>query len=288
MELGRTHHSRDLAVAELIEFFPPTRWQSYPGAGSDSRRPVFVVGMPRSGTTLVEKILASHPKCGGVGELMTLPAIVDGKFANPGGGSRRDRYAQLDPTWIGEAAEAYLHDLAARDATHDHVVDKLPGNYLHLGFIRLLFPQALIIHCRRDPRDVCLSAYFQLFQAESLRMATSRLEWIVEEFGHYDRLMTHWRTVLPQPKIHEIHYERLVRDPRGEVARLLEYCQWGWSDHCLRFHELASTVKTASTVQVRQPLYQSSLGKWRNYWPWTQEAFAPLTDVILDYEEQIS
>jgi tetratricopeptide (TPR) repeat protein len=206
--------------------------------GVTSEIPVFVVGMPRSGTTLVEQIAASHPAVFGAGEINS----VAGK----------------DPK--AEAIVAHLTSLAP--STARRVIDKTPTNFLHLGLIARLFPAARIIHCRRDARDTCLSCYMQNFKA-ALPWTTDLAD-LGRYYRAYGRLMDHWRRVLPLTMI-EIDYEALVADQEGESRRLIEFLGLPWDDACLQFHRTERLVRTASSQQVRRPLYASSVGRWKAY-----------------------
>lgn len=234
-------------------------------SGDHSRRPVFIVGMPRSGTSLTEQILASHPQVHGAGELTELGRLVEDLPRRLGSD---DPYPDCMAAWTGEAArevageyQAYLDRLAPAEAAR--VTDKLPTNFLHLGLISLLFPDAAIIHCRRDPLDTCLSCYFQNFGAAGLAFAYD-LEGLGHFYRLYEGLMDHWRTVLPRPML-ELDYETLVAEPEAQTRRLLEYCGLPWDDACLRFYETERRTTTASYDQVRRPIYTQSVKRWQRY-----------------------
>jgi tetratricopeptide (TPR) repeat protein len=231
-------------------------------SGLDTELPIFVVGMPRSGTTLVEQILASHTEVFGAGEVLDvqqialeLPTILGTTEPYP------ECVRQLTRAIARDLAERYLHRLSALGGSARRVVDKLPENYLHLGLIALLFPRARIIQCRRDPRDVCLSCYVQDFKA--VRFACS-LDDLAAYYRAYERLMAHWREALPLSVL-DVRYEELVADPEAQSRRLVAFCGLAWNEHCLAFHETRRAVQTASRVQVRQPVYTSSVGRWRRY-----------------------
>jgi len=227
---------------------------------SDSQRPVFIVGLPRSGTTLVEQILASHPRVFGAGELQDIPRTV--KLLRP---DYPECVALMEPDALSGLADAYLRlidRVAGREAVR--VTDKMPLNSLHLGLIARLFPEARIVYCRRDPLDIAISSFVELFDLEHDYTAT------LEDFGHYflehERLMAHWRAVLPNP-IHEVCYEQLLSDPEATCRTLIAYCGLEWDPTCLEFHKTERTIQTPSRWQVRQPLYQTSIGRWRHYQP---------------------
>jgi tetratricopeptide (TPR) repeat protein len=251
------HHA---FIDRIIAAFPRAVFAR--SAGPDAELPVFVVGMPRSGTTLVEQILASHPDVFGAGELLDiqqialeLPALLGTSEPYP------ECIAQLTDTVAGAAAERYLGRLRARGGGVRCVVDKLPENYLHLGLIGLLLPRARVIHCRRDPRDVCLSCFVQDFKA--VRFACS-FDDLVAYYRDYRRLMAHWHDVQPLSTL-EIDYESLVANLEAESRRLVAFCGLAWNERCLAFHETRRSVQTASRVQVRQPVYTSSVGRWQRY-----------------------
>jgi hypothetical protein len=160
-----------------------------------------------------------------------------------------------------QAAAQYLHRLTERAGHACRVIDKMPENFLHLGVIARLFPQARVIHCRRDPLDTCLSCYFQNFPGNDF---ASSLEDLGTYYLEYERLMAHWRTVLPLRML-EVRYEELVINLEARARDLVAFCGLEWSDHCLRFYEQPLAVQTASALQVRQPIYTNSVGRWRHY-----------------------
>lgn len=244
-------------VDRTIDAFSRSFFQRAHRHGSDSPRPVFIVGMPRSGTTLTEQILASHGSVFGAGELQDLPRILKG--LRPGYPAN---VATLDADRLAALAAEYLRGLQARAGDALRITDKLPVNFMHLGMIATLFPQARIVHCRRDPMDVGLSCLIELFDMDS--DFTTRLEHFGQYFLQYDRLMAHWRATLPLPMF-EQRYEDLVADPSTHTRALLDHCGLEWDDACLKFQQLGRAVRTPSRWQVRQPIYRSSVGRWRNY-----------------------
>ena len=263
----------DMVLQEFqLDFF-----QRLQGAGSASRRPVFIVGLPRSGTTLTEQILASHPDIHGAGELRisrqmfeSLPAIV-GSAATP-----RGCLAQLDAAIVRKLADDHLQKLAALDGGQTPlIVDKMPDNYLYLGFLSVLFPRATFIHCRRDLRDIAVSCWMTDFR--SIRWANSP-EHLLSRFTQYRRVMDHWRAVLPHP-IHDVDYEEMVDDVEGVARRLIEACGLAWNPACLEFYQNQRPIRTASVTQVRQPVYKRSVARWRNYEPFLGELFSQLAKI---------
>ncbi len=227
------------------------------GQGDPSSRPVFIVGMPRSGTSLVEQILASHPDCFGAGELPNLGLQARSLGARPS-----KRILELEPEELAALGRAYLESLPADSAGAARVTDKMPANWLHLGLAAAVLPGARVIWCRRDAMDVCFSIYAQQFTHQDAYPYAFDLEDIASEYRCCERLMEHWTRTLPIP-LHEVRYERLVEDLEGVTASLLEFCGLPFDARCLRFHETDRRVGTASNWQVRQPLYRSSLARWR-------------------------
>jgi tetratricopeptide (TPR) repeat protein len=233
------------------------------GMGHDSRRPVFVFGLPRSGTTLIEQILASHSLVHGAGELLlarqafeSMPSVMN-RTAHP-----MECIIDLDRESIHRLAEGYLEKLQSLAGPKaERVTDKMPDNYMYLGFLATLFPNAAFIHCKRDLRDVALSCWMTDFRS---------MTWPCEEaniafrFRQYLRLMDHWRSVLPVP-IHEISYEETVADLEGTARKLVTACGLNWEPACLSFHRTQRTIRTASLIQVRKPVYTTSVGRWKNY-----------------------
>ncbi|MBP2301870.1 tetratricopeptide repeat-containing sulfotransferase family protein [Azospirillum picis] len=244
-------------MASIADAFPPALFDRLAGAGAPSDRPIFVLGMPRSGTTLVEQILASHPAVVGAGELGVLQNLIAETGAYPG------FVGALDEAGLAGLGDRYLAVVARRVGVGTHIVDKMPANFLYAGLIHLMLPNARIVHCRRDPVDTCLSCYTKLFAAEQ------QFAYDLSELGRFHRayqeLTAHWRRVLPADRFIEIEYEALVEDLDGETRRLLGALGLPWTDACLDFHRTARRVRTASLNQVRKPLYRSSVGRWRRH-----------------------
>jgi tetratricopeptide (TPR) repeat protein len=244
-----------LWMASIPQVFTPALLEAKAGQGAASAVPVFVLGMPRSGTTLVEQVLASHPDIHGAGEMRHVQGLVDSL------GSFPDSAAGLTPEQLAAMGAAYLARVAPLAQGRRHVVDKMPSNFLYAGLIRLILPDARIIHCRRDPVDTCLSCYTKLFTSEQA------FSYDLAELGgfhsSYQALMAHWRAVLPASHFLEVDYEAVVADLEVEARRILAFLELPWDDACLRFHETERPVRTASVNQVRQPVYRSSAGRWR-------------------------
>jgi tetratricopeptide (TPR) repeat protein/ribosomal protein L16 Arg81 hydroxylase len=266
----RLGHGYDAAaeermVDELIRGFGKTAFDR-PG-GSESQTPVFIVGMPRSGTSLVEQILASHPSVFGAGELNLVNQAT--KRLRHEDGYPLQAVPDTELEEISAAYLAYTGDLG-RGASR--ITDKMPTNFSNLGLIAQLFPHARIIHTRRDPMDTCFSCYMQNFQGPGNAFIYS-LDWLGHYYELYLQLMNHWRAVLPAPML-EIDYESLVSDQDGESKRLIDFLGLEWNDACLDFHLTERAVVTASVTQVRQPIYRSSIGQWRRF----EKQLRPLVD----------
>lgn len=244
--------AQELFVERMIRAFPAPVSAGSADAGDP---PIFICGPFRSGSTLVERILARHSRVTAGGELEMLPALI---------GERLPAYpkAPPDPDSIRQIRQAYLGELKAIHPVVDRVTDKRCDNVLHIGLIKALFPNARIVHTVRDPRDTALSVYFHHFQ-HNLPYALDLAD-IAHWLGQYARLMRHWKALYPDD-IHDLRYEALVADPRPVLERLLGHCTLDWEEACLSFHEGKGVVKTASAWQVRKALYTSSAGRWRNY-----------------------
>ena len=249
----------------IAKAFPAALFKKYANSGVSSDLPVFVVGMPRSGTTLIEQILAAHPDVQGVGELSALRRAVTA-LHEPSG--RQVSYPEGIPALLkGGAAtrigKAYLAEVEKLARGHKRIVDKMPANFLYAGLIALCLPEARIIHCRRNPVDTCLSCYTKLFTAE--QEFTYDLAELGQFYRSYTRLMEHWRHVLPPARFIEVDYESVVDDLQTEARRLVDFCGLPWNEACLKFNEGNRPIRTASASQVRKPIYKSSVGRWKQY-----------------------
>jgi Flp pilus assembly protein TadD len=263
-------------VDRLIAVFGPAYFERVHGFGLESELPVFIVGMMRSGTTLVEQILASHPQIYGAGELKDFPGMVSTLPTRLG---TTEEYPEcmprLDAAPARALAEGHLHRLHQLGGSPARVVDKMPTNFFHLGLIATLFPRARVIHCCRNPVDTCLSCYLQNF-AEP-HPFTLDLRHLGLYFRQYERLMAHWTNVLPLP-IFEVQYEELTADQEGVSRKLIAFCGLEWDERCLRFHDTQRVVRTSSILQVRQPIYRSSVGRWKRY----EKHLGPLLEALAE------
>jgi tetratricopeptide (TPR) repeat protein len=227
------------------------------GQGASSSKPIFVLGMPRSGTTLVEQILATHTEIFGAGELRHVQLLVDDLFGFPG------LARLLQPAQLRRLGEAYLSRIGSLAPNAKHVVDKLPFNFAYAGLIRLILPDARIIHVRRNAVDTCLSCYSKLFTGEQ-KFAYDQTE-LGTFYRDYERLATHWRKILPATHYLEVAYESLVEDTERQARRMLDFLGLEWDPACLKFHLTQRAIRTASINQVRQPIHNRSAGRWRPY-----------------------
>jgi tetratricopeptide (TPR) repeat protein len=251
-------------VNNVINIFQPDFFARVKGMGLETRRPVFIVGLPRSGTTLIEQVLASHSQVFGAGEQ---PLGRQAFEMIPGQMNRAGDHPLvcLSDDQIGTALRpiAQRHEDRLRElgASAARVVDKMPDNYMYLGLLAVLFPSATFIHCRRDLRDVAVSCWMTNFR--SIKWANDP-EHISSRFAQYLRIMNHWRAVLPA-KIHDVAYEETVADLENVARRLIAACELEWEPSCLDYHKTRRPVRTASVTQVRKPVYRKSVARWRNY-----------------------
>ncbi|MCQ8874516.1 tetratricopeptide repeat protein [Mesorhizobium sp. LMG17149] len=225
--------------------------------------PIFIVGMPRSGTTLVEQIIASHPRVYGAGELSILKKAVGKQFPATMPGGFPWGVSDMGDADFAEAGQAYLDMLHARYPNMRHVTDKMPGNFLLVGFIHMMMPKARIIHCARDAAATCLSIYKVHFRGDSHRYGYDLGE-LADFHNLYTDIMKHWHTVLPGV-VHDVRYEDFVADQEGQTRALIAHLGLPWDDAALSFHETDRPVRTASAAQVRQPMYQGSVDLWKRY-----------------------
>ena len=265
-------HARESMVRRITAVFDRDLVARQAGHGCPSPAPIFVIGMPRSGTSLVEQILASHSQVSGGGELRVLPSLVDDLDRRT-----RARYpdfvADLAAKEFRRLGESYVAEAARRATPRLRFTDKLPDNFLHVGLIHLILPGATIVHCVRDPVDTCVSCYKVNF-ATGMGFAYELGE-LGRNYRLYDALMEHWRAILPGRFV-DVSYEALVSSPEAEIRKLLDFCHLGWEAGCLGFHQTAGAVRTASAAQVRQPIYTSSVGRWKRY----ERHLTPLLDAL--------
>lgn len=273
-QLGHKNFEEERAVynkslESLISVYSHENLAQLNTSGNDSSVPIFIVGMPRSGTTLIEQVLSSHPDVYGAGELTMMAELADNLPTVLGS---KDPYPHciqgVSQQELDKIAADYIDRLQDIGQGARHVVDKMPNNFELLGLISALFPSAKVIHCMREPLDTCLSIYFQEFTTSSLH--NHDLNAIGYLYQRYEKLMRHWKQVIDLP-ILDVRYENVVTDTEKQVRRLLDFCGLEWDEQCLKFYESDRHVRTASYDQVRQPIYTSSLRRWKNYAPYLDD-----------------
>ncbi|RWB66547.1 MAG: tetratricopeptide repeat protein [Mesorhizobium sp.] len=258
-----------------IKTFTRDLFAARAGYGNPSEVPVFVVGMPRSGTTLTEQICASHPEVHGAGELSKLRRVANAVGLNASASDFNKPIATITEGLSKTLAEEHLSYLRERAPVARRIVDKMPHNFELIGLLTLLFPNARIIHCRRDAIDNCVSCYVLPFS--SAHSYNADLRTLGLYYREYDRLMRHWNEVFPG-RIFENRYETLVEDQEAQSRRLIDYLGLPWDDACLRFFDREGAVTTPSRWQVRQPIYKSSVKRWKNF----ESEITPLVEALAD------
>jgi tetratricopeptide (TPR) repeat protein len=273
--------AREAALAQRVmavfdsDFMARRRdWQ---GARDPARTPIFIVGMPRSGTTLIEQILCTHPAVHGAGELPLLSqAIAAGVEAGP---PYPEGIHYLDEAGLRAMGERYLREVWQLAPDSRFISDKMPANFFYLGLIHLALPEARIIHALRDPMDACFSCYARLFN-ETMAFAYDQ-HTLGRYYTRYRQLMQHWHQVLPAGTVLDLSYEALVADPEGQARRLLAFVGLPWDPACLDFHGNARSVKTASVAQVRRPIYRTSVARWLAF----AEHLSPLYEQVAGWRD---
>jgi tetratricopeptide (TPR) repeat protein len=258
-------------------------FQQRAGYGASGRDPIFILGLPRSGSTLLEQILASHSQVEGTQELSNVPrAVLDLQGYNPD--LDNPRYPACLATMSADEyrtlGEKYLADTQIYRSGKPHFIDKMPNNFRHLGFIHLILPNAKIIDARREPMACCFGNLKQLY-ARGQEFVYS-VEDIARYYRTYLELMEHWDAVLPG-RVLRVHHEDVVDDLEGSVRRMLDYCELPFESACLEFHRTERSIRTASSEQVRQPIFRESLDQWKNYEPWLGPLRLALGDALVRY-----
>ncbi|TPL02461.1 MULTISPECIES: tetratricopeptide repeat-containing sulfotransferase family protein [unclassified Mesorhizobium] len=243
--------------------FDTAFFEKHKPSGISDDTPIFVVGMPRSGTTLVEQIIASHSQVFGAGELNILKTAVGKQFPMSMPGGFPAGIADMPDKAFAEAGQAYLEMLHSRYPGCRHVTDKMPGNFLLVGFLHMMLPKAKIVHCARDAAATCLSIFKVHFRGDSHRYGYDLGE-LADFHNLYTDIMAHWHKVLPGV-VHDVRYEDFVADQEGQTRALMAHLGLPWDDKVLSFHETDRPVRTASAAQVRQPMYQGSVDLWKRY-----------------------
>ncbi|MDH4055608.1 MAG: sulfotransferase [Gammaproteobacteria bacterium] len=263
-------------MQSIMSAFTPEAMSRVHVNADASARPIFIVGMPRSGTSLVEKIIASHSEVYGAGELHNMFALGTQYFLRQSGDFQFQALDSYAPETFETVGRAYLEQIAVLNSDASRVTDKLPFNMMMAGLIRLALPNARIIHCVRDAKDNCLSIFKQNFTTANYRFAYN-LKTIAQFHNQYRALMRHWREAMPGA-IYDVSYESLARDPEAEIRKLLEACDLDFQERCVRFEKTEAVVRTASAVQVRQPMYTSSVGLWEKY----SQFLGPMLEELAD------
>ncbi len=271
-----TDYDKSLKTAR--KQFPRGLLQQQDLVGSDSDVPVFVIGMPRSGTTLIDQIISAHPGGGTVGESAEIGFIHASMFSKHGDDADTQERGLTKPV-LEKYAQKYLDFAQGRNEGASRIVDKMPENYQSAGLIHQLFPNARIIHSVRNPLDTCLSCYFQYFQ--TIPWAFD-LEWIARRYRYYRRMMGYWKSVLPAGTIYDFSYDEVVANPESQIPALVDHVGLEWDDACMAFHQSQRTIRTASLWQARQPLYKSSSRRWVNYAPHIEALAKGLADYLDD------
>jgi tetratricopeptide (TPR) repeat protein len=270
-----TYHAEEniQTIDRLMKVYSKGFFQGKRQFGCASQLPVFIVGMPRSGTTLVEQILASHPLVHGGGEIEAFAGVNHSiaqqlKHANP----PPDCMSLIDRRIVEEYSERYLEELELHCPTAARITDKQPGNFVRIGLIKTLFPEARIVHCQRNPLDNCISLFFHCFMPLKCSFELTELG---QYYLDYQRLMSHWQNLFPG-EIFTVRYEELVVDQERVSKQLIDYLGLEWDEKCLDFHNNERNVMSPSNMQVRQPMYKNSMNRWKNY----EQHLQPLIEVL--------
>jgi len=260
-------------VDAIVEVFSLDAVDALPRAETDSKLPIFIVGLPRSGTSLVEEILASHSRVFAAGEIKNILQTVEDLPRHTQGYSYPEAVSHLDSAIIDQLSRQYIEYLGKLGGNAERVTDKQTTNFIHLGLIAMLTPNAPILNCYRNILDNCVSMFFQDFCISPYYVKT--FDSLAHFCRGYMRLMDHWREVLDL-RILDVEYEKLVEQPETTVRGVLEFLNLPWDDNCLHFYKSDRFVHTASRDQVRQPIYKESIGRWRNY----EDHFDPLRKLL--------
>jgi hypothetical protein len=251
-----------ISIDEMINFFENNNNILDLKAEAGSDEPIFILGLPRSGSTLIEQILASHSLIEGTQELPNIMAIsrdiklIDQKNGYP------DNLLKLNQSSFDELGKKYIDETKWARSSKPFFIDKMPNNFFHIGLIKLILPKAKIIDARRNPMDACFSCFKQYFAKG--QHFTYDLDDIARYYKDYVRLMDFWNKLFPD-EIFTIQYEQIIENPNDRISDLLEFCNVKFEDNCLNFHKSKRAVKTASSEQVRQPMYKTGINYWRNY-----------------------
>jgi len=266
-------HDQENFFKRLEGAFDNSVFATHQQTGCNDDTPIFIIGMPRSGTTLVEQILASHPQVYGAGELEYLTQIVSSSYDHVNDCNFPESIQHVDDAFFLRSGVEYIQAIRKHSPDIPFITDKMPINFMYVGLIKLMLPKAKVIHCRRDPVDTCLSIFKNYFIGKH-EYSHDLIE-LGRYYGFYSALMEHWHKVVPG-FIHDVQYEEMVANQTTQTKSLLEYCGLEWNDDCLEFHKTDRLVKTASLEQVRRPIYKDSIQSWRRY----ERQLQPLIEII--------
>ncbi len=257
--------------SEIKKIYNKALIKNYSQLGKKNEKPIFILGMPRSGTTLVEQIISSHPQVFGGDEVEIIPEIIDKFIGRKGMSLFFSDKKNLNKKKLLQMADYYIEKMKELSKNSERSTDKYPANFLSIGFIKLILPNAKIINCNRNPKDNCLSIYKNHFTSLKIKYAYS-LDEIVNYYNLYTDLMKHWNKLVPN-FIYNISYERLISDTKYEIKNLLNFCDLKWDDACLNFYDNMRPIKTASDTQVRKKIYSTSINSWLKYEDYLKDVF---------------
>jgi tetratricopeptide (TPR) repeat protein len=250
-------------TSEIKKCFNKKMYEKYDGTGYKEKSPIFIVGMPRSGTTLIEQIISNHPDVFACDEQFIIPNIIKKNFSNDNANSYFSNFTEFDKENLKFLGQEYAREVKKISKEDRRTTDKFPANFFWIGFIKLILPNSKIVHCYRNPRDNCLSIYKNHFPGGNINYGYSLNE-VVKYFNLYNDLIAHWNKSLPD-FVYNVNYEKLIDNPDSEIRKLINFCDLKWNPDCLNFHQNKRAIRTASDVQARSKLYSSSIDSWKNY-----------------------
>ncbi len=259
---------------EIKKIFEKDFYKKFKNLESTDKSSIFILGMPRSGTTLVEQILSNHPKVFGADEVEYFPQLIKKEFQIDDLDQLFNKINIINSNSLKNIADKYLYTMKSLSKNSEKFTDKFPANFLLIGFIRIVFPNSKIIHCIRDPRDNCLSIFKNHFPGGKIKFAYKFAE-IISYYNLYSDLMKFWNNLFPN-FIYNIKYENLITNSKFEIENLLKYTNLTWSDKCINFYTNKKPIKTASDVQARSKLFKSSISSWKNFEKYLVKDFAKL------------
>ena len=263
---------------DIKKIFRPTFFKKFSKNLIKEKTPIFIVGMPRSGTTLVEQIISSHPLVFGGDELDYIPKIIEKNFSNIKNEISFNQIKNISNKDALKLSIAYSKKIKILSSTATNITDKLPINFKWIGLLKIMFPNAVIIHCKRNAKDNCFSIYKNYFTNRKLNFAY-KINEIVDFYNLYSNLMHHWNKNLPN-YIYDIQYEKLIENPEKEIKKLIKACNLSWNDLCLKFYDNKRPIKTASDTQARKKIYKTSLNSWKNYKKYFSKQFNKIVEKI--------